>query len=420
MIKLIRPVPRLALMMLLTLITSCSNDDDSTTTTPIAIDIQTEADLTAYFNEIINSREIPGFAVNIAKNNSIDYQQAFGFENIQEEQLFSNQSVINIASVSKTYVAAAVVKAIEQGYFTLDTPINDLLPIDIINLKKPDAVIKVKHLVSHTSGIVDDPNTYIATNYFILPGQNLSTNGAGILTNTLGIQVSNPVSLEDYLSEYFTDNGVLYGDTNFSDTTPGDAWSYSNVATSLMGFIIEVVTGEDFASYVKSNIIEPLQMTETTFNILEVDLQQSAIPYLDKNTPLPFYGNHGYPEGSIHSTNTDMGAYLLDMTMGIKGQSNTLFDSEYYELLFTEQLETGIVPDFFAENHGIYWYKKGDRWSHGGNSLGVSSYIELKEDGSSGFSIITNMDGTFSANSPKWEAVLQLIKEGIQEYIRNH
>lgn len=399
---------------------SCSDDDDNVSTNPSPSNIQTQEDLGSYLEQIIASKEIPGFAINIVKNDNIVYHEAFGFENLQEGKYFRNETRINIASVSKTFVAAATVKAIAEGYFTLETPINDLLPVNIINLKRPDAVIKVKHLVTHTSGIADDPSTYIIANYFVLPGQDMSTNGANILVNGLGLHVTNPVPLEDYLAEYFVENGALYGDNNFLDIDPGDSWSYSNVATALMGFVIESATQVEFASYVETNVMAPLQMSNTTFNILEVDLEQNAVPYLDKNTPLPFYGNHGYPEGSIHTTNTDLSYYLLDMTKGIKGQSNTLFADEYYELLFTEQLNSGVVPNFFAENHGIFWYKKGNSWAHGGNSLGVSSYVEIKENGESSYSIISNMDATFSDNSPKWEEVLQLIKAGVQQFIQNN
>ncbi|WP_109299978.1 serine hydrolase [Aquimarina sp. AU474] len=409
-----------ALFILLAAFTmACSNDDDALSEIPSPSEIQTQEDLTSYLQQVLDAKEVAGFAVTLVKNNSVTYSNAFGLKNIEQDEIFSNQTVINIASLSKTYVAAATAKAIEQGYFTLDTPINQLLPVDIVNLKNPEAIITVKHLVTHTSGIIDDANTYITTNYFVLPNQDMSTPGADILVNQLGLSITNPVPLEEYLAEYFVEDGELYGEANFIDVVPGSTWSYSNVATSLMGFVIESATEIDFATYVQSNIIKPLQMNNTTFNVLEVDFAQTAVPYLDRNTPLPFYGNHGYPEGSIHTTNNDLSNYLLDMVKGIKGQSNTLFPNEYYQLLFTEQLEDNITPDFFADNHGIYWYKKNNNWSHGGNSLGVSSHIQIEADGSYGFSIIANVDATFSDNTPKWEEVLQLVTQGIQEYIQN-
>ena len=408
------------LLTLFILLTSCSSDDDAQVVLPEPKGIKTIAELASYFESIIETEQVPGFAVSIAKDNGLIYQEAFGYENLQTKKAFSNETVINIASVSKTFVAAATAKAIEQGHFTLDTPINDILPVEIINLKNPDVIIRVKHLVTHTSGIVDDPNTYLVANYFVLPNQNMSTNGASILTDGLGLEVSGPIALDDYLSEYFIEDGVLYGSSNFIAVDPGETWSYSNVATALMGLIIEVATENDFADYVDEYVLRPLQMNASTFDVLEVNQQIQAVPYLDKNTPLPFYGNHGYPEGSIYTTNLDLGQYLLDMTMGIKGQSNTLFGQEYYELLFTKQLPAGTVPSSFAENHGVYWYKNGGSWMHGGNSLGVSSHFEVRADGSSGFFILSNMDGTFSDNEPKWEAVKEKLVKAIEEFVNNN
>ncbi|KAA1245436.1 serine hydrolase [Aquimarina sp. RZ0] len=416
----IRIILATVLALLLSVTTSCSNDDDNTVAQSTPNGIQTQDNLTAYLEEIIETQEIPGFALSIVNNDNVDYKTSFGFEDIEEQRDFNNQTVINIASLSKSFVGVATAKAIEQGYFTLDTPINELLPVEIVNLENPDAVIRVRHLVTHTSGIVDDQNTYLQANYFILPNQDMSTTGATILTNGLGLEVMNPVSLEEYLAEYFLEDGGLYGNSNFIDTEPGEVWSYSNVATSLMGYVIESATEEDFASYVKAHILSPLQMNNSTFDVTEVNQQEWAISYIDKNTPLPFYGNHGYPEGSIHTTNDDLANYLLDMTKGIKGQSNTLFGTAFYELLFTPQLDAGIVPNGFAENHGLYWYKKGNLWVHGGNSLGVSSHMEIKADGSSGFFVIANMDGTFTQNEGKWNTVLQLIKDGIEEYLQNN
>ncbi len=408
------------LLTLFILLTSCSSDDGAQVLLPEPTGIKTTAELASYFESIIETEQVPGFAVSIAKNNGLIYQEAFGYENLQTQKAFSNETVINIASVSKTFVAAATAKTIEQGHFTLDTPINDILPVEIINLENTDAIIRVKHLVTHTSGIVDDLNTYLVANYFVLPNQNMTTNGASILTDGLGLEVSEPIALDDYLSEYFIEDGELYGSSNFIAVNPGETWSYSNVATALMGLVIEVATETDFAAYVDEYVLRPLQMSSSTFDVLEVNQQEQAVPYLDKNTPLPFYGNHGYPEGSIHTTNLDLGQYLLDMTMGIKGQSNILFGQEYYELLFTEQLSVGTVPSAFAENHGIYWYNNGGSWMQGGNSLGVSSHLELREDGSSGFFIISNMDGTFSENDPKWEALKTQITLGVKEFISNN
>lgn len=410
----------LAFISLLVLMTSCSSDDNDLAVLPEPSDSMTPAELSTYFETVIQTENVPGFAVTIVKNDAIVFQNGFGFADIQNQKAYTNQTQNGIASLSKTFVAAATAKAIEQGHFTLDTPINDILPVEIINLQRPDANILVKHLVTHTSGIVDDLENYVIGNYSVLPNQDVTGAGADILLNGIGLEISNPVPLGEYLAEYFLEDGTFYGDSNYLDSTPGSNWAYSNVATSLMGFLIESATEQSFDTYVEQNILMPLQMNTSTFNVTKVDFTQMAIPYIDINRPLPFYGNHGYPEGSIHTTNEDLGNYVLDMTRGIKGQSSTLFAPSYYELLFTEQLPSGIVPNAFAENHGLYWYTKNGKWMHGGNSLGVSSYMELANDGNYGFVITSNIDGTFAENEGKWEVVKQKIEEGILAFVDNN
>ncbi|RKR13080.1 CubicO group peptidase (beta-lactamase class C family) [Maribacter vaceletii] len=411
---------KLAFLLCITaFVASCSSDDNNIEP-PRPEGITTTKQLATYLENIVNTTEVPGFSVNVSVENEVVFQESFGYANIANQTPYTNQTINNMASVSKTFVGAATAKAIEQGYFTLETEINDLLPIAISNPKMPNGSIKIKHLVTHTSGIVDVPETYIATNYYILPGEDITTNIGSILVNELGMQQMEQVELDAYLVEIFDEDGDLYNLDNYLEVLPGETWAYSNDATSLMGYIIAYVSGESFDAYVENYILNPLQMQNSTFNLESVDFQNAATQYYDTNEAFPIYGNHGYVEGGFYSTSDDMSHYLLDMMKGARGESSVLFSSEYYELLFTEQLADGVVPNAFAENHGLFWYMKDGNLMHGGNSLGVSTHIQLKQDGSSGFFIISNMDGTFTGNEVKWEEVKSLITEGIEEYISNN
>ncbi|TYA78732.1 serine hydrolase domain-containing protein [Seonamhaeicola marinus] len=407
------------LVLVVTFNFSCSSDDgEPVDQTPNGI--ATVEQLSAYLENLVNTKDVPGFSVNVAVENTVVFNKSFGYANIASKTPYTNQTINNMASVSKAFLGAATAKAIEQGYFTLDTPINDVLPVEIRNPKQPNANIKIKDLVTHTSGIVDVPSTYLASNYFILPGQPINTNAANIMINDLGMQQMEQVDLDDYLIEIFTEDGDLYNLDNYLDAAPGTTWSYSNDASSLMGFIIEYVSDQSFDDYVKEYVLMPLQMTNSTFNLSEVDFSAMATQYLDNNSEFPRYGNHGYVEGGLHSNSDDMSKFLLDMMKGARGEASTLFASEYYDLMFTNQLASGVVPNSFAENHGLYWYMKNGNIIHGGNSLGVSTHLQLKQDGSSGFCIITNMDGTFTNNTPKWEEVKLLISQAVEQFISNN
>lgn len=402
-----------------TIFLSCSSDDDANNSNPNPTGITTAEELSQYLENLVDTNDVPGFSVNVSVGNAIAFHESFGYANIANQTPYTNQTVNNMASMSKSFVGAATAKAIEQGLFTLETNINDVLPVSIINPKQPTGVIKIKHLVTHTSGIVDVPSTYIASNYFILPGEDITTTTGNIMVNDLGIQQMEQVDLDEYLLEIFHEDGSLYSQDNYLDALPGETWSYSNTATSLLGYIIEYTSGESFDTYVASNVLNPLQMHNSTFDMDEVSFSTMATQYLNPNESFPRYGNHGYVEGGLYSNSDDLSHYLLDMLKGARGESSLLFAPEYYDLLFEEQLADGIVPSGFAENHGLFWYMKNGSIMHGGNSLGVSTHIELKADGSSGFYIITNMDGTFTQSGDKWENVKSLISQAIAQFVAN-
>lgn len=402
-----------------TIFSSCSSDDDASNSNPTPTGITTTEELSQYLENVLDTNDVPGFSVNVSMGSEIVFHESFGYANIASQTPYTNQTINNMASLSKTFVGAATAKAIEQGLFTLETNINDLLPISIINPKQPTGAIKIKHLVTHTSGIVDVPSTYIASNYYILPGEDVTTTTGSIMVNDLGIQQMEQVDLDEYLLEIFHEDGLLYNLDNYLDTLPGETWAYSNDATSLLGYIIEYTSGQSFDTYVANYVLSPLQMHNSTFDIEEVDFQTMAMQYLNPSSPFPRYGNHGYVEGGLYTNSDDLSQYLLDMLRGVRGESSVLFATEYYDLLFDEQLTDGIVPTGFAENHGLFWYMKDGSIMHGGNSLGVSTYIELKADGSSGFYIITNMDGTFTQSGDKWETLKSLISQAIAQFVAN-
>jgi len=395
----------------------CSEDSDMLS---VPDGITTAAELSDTLEEIVTETEAPGFAVTLVKNNQVLYQEAFGYADIEGEVAYTNQTIQHLGSISKTFVGAAVVKAVEDGLFTLDTDINDILPVEVVNPKQPDAVIQIKHLATHTSGLLDNTDFYIQENYYILPGEDLSTPGAEVLHSGLGIQQRRARSLEEFLAEYYLEDGDMYTLNNFAPTAPGEAWSYSNTATALAAYLIEAATGASFADYVKEKVLTPLGMNSSSYRLAEVNQAQLAKWYLDEDTPLPLYDNDSYPEGSMYTTNADMGKYLLDMSRGVMGESNVLFSSSGYDLLFDARLSPGIVPAGFAENHGIFWYHKGGTVQHGGNSLGISTHLEINKATGSGYVLITNMDASFSDTEAEYAKVAQLIDQAVSAFLASN
>lgn len=407
--------PLIALMLFISTV-SCDKDDVQPTIDPGSID--TPADLTAVLNDIYSNSDAPGMAVSVIKNDSVLYQQSFGKATIERNKPYTNQTSQPIGSISKTFVAAAIVKAIEQGYFTLETNINDILPVELENPKIPDAIIRVKHLVTHTSGLLDEAGSYFQA-YHILPGEDISTEGAQLLVGGFGIQQRETMPLADFLASYYYPGGDLYSSENFASTAPGSTWNYSNIATSLAAYLVETVTGIDFKEYVTTNILLPLGMTRTAYNMEELNSENMAELYWDKSTPLPDYANDSYPDGSIHTCNEDLAKFLLDMMKGAKGQSATLFSAAGYKMLFEALLPEGIVPEILAENQGVFWFLNGEEIKHDGSDPGTSCNLQFSKDGNSGYFLLTNMDASTDIHDQAYFELAGKVHAAVSAFIQH-
>ena len=393
---------------------SCSDDDDSVVLPPT---ISTTAELTAALTEIYENSDAPGFAISVLKNDAILYQKGFGDANIAANKAYTNQTIQPIGSVSKTFVAAAIVKAIEQGHFTLDTDINDILPVEIVNPLQPDATITVKHLVTHTSGLLDNYEIYLQA-YHIQTGEDLSTEGAQLLQQVIGAQQRERIPLADFLAEYYLTDGDAYTTDNFTSATPGTLWSYSNVATALSAFLIEAATGNSFHEYVRINIFQPLGMNNTGYSFDELNTNNLATLYWDKDTPLPRYGNDFYPEGDVHTSSEDLSKFLLDMMKGAKGTNATLFSEASYAMLFDPLLPNGMLPQGLADNQGIFWFLDGNTIKHDGSDPGTTCMMEFDKTGEAGYFLLTNMDAVTDAHEQSWAELLTQVNEVISKFVQ--
>lgn len=400
--------PILVLLVSLSLI-SCKKDKDLS---PVPKPVYAEENLTADLEKVTNETDLPGFSLAIVKNGNLAFQKSFGYADIVSNQLYTNQTTQPIGSISKTFIGAAIVKAIEDGYFTLDSPINDLLPISLVNPKNANANITVKHLVTHTSGLLDEDDAYEST-YYILPGEDMNEEGAQLMANLIGTQQRPGITLEELMAEYYLEDGDLYSTANFAGSTPGQVYHYSNFASSLAAYIIEQATGKTFEAYLTEHIFEPLGMTNTSYH----HRTNNATLYFNPTTPLPLYTSDSYPDGSLNTSNEDLTKYLLDMMKGATGHSQVLFPHSGYQLLFTPLLPEGVVPIQLGKNQGVFWVLDGPSISHDGGDPGLSTVLQFSEDGKTGFLLLTNMDASTDENEEKYVEAVSPIFEAVNAFL---
>jgi CubicO group peptidase (beta-lactamase class C family) len=364
-----------------------------------------------------------GFAITVVKKDKILYQNAFGQADVAKKTPYTNQTLQPIASVSKTFIGVALMKAVEQGYFTLETPINDILPFAIKNPNSPNKPITIRHLATHTSGLLDVEKTYYKS-HSILRGENTQTIESQRLIKEMGFgQNSSNLPLKDFLKAYYTEGSSLYDTANFYKGEAGAAYSYSNIGASLAAYLIEIKSGKSFANYCDSAIFKPLKMDNTSWFLTEKNRSKMATLHFTREKPLPFYTTSSYPDGSLITSNEDLSKFFIEMIKGYSGESTFLTKASFSEL-FKKQFDIAKMPlttNPKEPNSGIFWaHFKNGRLGHTGGDFGVTTYMVFNPETKTGFIFLANSEVENLEDSIPIQTQMQKIFGAIKEFEANN
>lgn len=353
--------------------------------------------LTAVLDSIQKNGQINGFAVAMVNQNGVLYEKGFGFANIETKEKYTENTIQHIASVSKTLIGIALMKAKEMGKLNLDDPIQDYLSFKVINPNYPNEIITIRHLATHTSGI-KDTDQYMNRAWILTENQDLTNVSTAYPAQRLNPPEFN-IPLEKYLKGYLEVDGAYYEEGNYIKFKPGERYQYSNIGATLCAFVIEKATGEPFDLFTKEHILKPLDMNSTGWSLKDVDITKHSRLYRNDNSVLPFYTAITYPDGMLISSSKDMAKYLAELVKGFSGDG-TILSKESYKELFTEQLE---AQNFESRNAGHPY--NGDYSpaifighsalgyiGHSGGDAGVGTWMYFDKENKTGRYIVINTD----------------------------
>lgn len=356
---------------------------------------QTNTDATTKkLESLYKSSQFPGFAVAIVSEKGIIYQNAFGYSDLENKTPYTTTSVQNIASISKTFIGVAIMKCVDLGYFTLDTDINTIIPFTVNNPNRKTDVIKIKHLVTHTSGILDNEEVYSKSFYF-----NQYSDKKSPLYNSFAqlatIENRDDIALSVFFKNYFSENGTYYQTSNFSKEIVGTEYNYSNIAAGLAAFLVEIKSGMPFDLFCKKYIFEPLKMDNTSFTFTDAIAQNHVKLYNSNNQFYPLYSEITYPDGSLKSTIEDLSKYLIEMILGYNGNASLLSPNSF-KTLFEKQFSEDNLPknnDPKEPNSGVFWrYRKNGLIGHTGSDVGVATFMFFNPETGTGRIFLTNSE----------------------------
>jgi CubicO group peptidase (beta-lactamase class C family) len=263
--------------------------------------------LSAEFDALVEKNHQAGLydgAVLVAQNGQVIFSKGYGFADREKKIPNTPQTKFRIASMTKQFTAMAILLLQEQGRLDVEDDICSYIA-DCPEIFKP---IKIRHLLSQSAGI---PNTTA----YSMPGEQMVSESA-----TLFFQ-------------------------------PGEQFKYQDVTFNIAGLIIETVSGQSYADFLKQNIFEPLGMSNSGVD----DMKQTdlAMGYSSAEGDIALQPVAGlFAEGAVYSTVEDM--YLWDQAL----YTDKLLPQSALKAMFTPQ---AAIPD--GEYYGSFDGSKG--WSYG-------------------------------------------------------
>ncbi|MDX5319884.1 MAG: beta-lactamase family protein, partial [Bacteroidota bacterium] len=228
------------LLLLIFVVSSKSGGDEGMTLHPLQQHLEAKKKWEAHqidsFITKLSAQGLFNGTLLVARGGEIIYHESMGVANRVTEEPITNDMPYQMASVSKPITAAAIMLLVQQGEIGLDDKITKYLP-ELPQYNK----VKVRHLLTHTSGIPD----YIYR-YSSAWKQNAYMSNDGLLSF---------YALKKYRTMF----------------TPGYRYEYCNTNYAFLASIIERVTEEKFADFVNDHIFQPLGMCHSHVFTPEVD-----------------------------------------------------------------------------------------------------------------------------------------------------
>jgi len=232
---------------------------------------------------------LPGVSLRV-KGPGIDFQGAAGVADLITGEPFTPNHVVYAASLGKTFTATVALQLCEAGRLGLDAPITSWLPTEVTKRIPSSGQITLRHLLSHTSGLIDYMNDDEAwRSDFVRDPHRQWTHGDVV--------------------PYLYDRPLLF--------EPGTDYHYSNSNYILVGAIIEQLVGQPLHRLIRKRILAPLGL-QYTFNGHEtVTSEGRAHGYITRRGRIidtyPWYSHYGLADSGMHSTPGELALFLKSL-----------------------------------------------------------------------------------------------------------
>ena len=232
-----------------------------------SLDLADKKRITNHFNKYVDNGSLPNISILIKKDNKEILRHTHGYADIEKGISVNRKTVYRIYSMTKPVTGVAIMQLIENGKLRLNDKVSKYIPAfkdtKVINLDFQDYVLKpkreitIRDLLTHTSGLTyswagEGPVNQIYRKYNIRPYY------FGAVDAELNKFPGNTCQF----SAAAASAPLLHN--------PGEKWSYG-INMDILGCVVEVISGMNFAEYLQKNIFDPLELKSIGFSVNERD-----------------------------------------------------------------------------------------------------------------------------------------------------
>ena len=318
----------------------------------------TIAGLMALFN-------VPGVSIAVVRDHRIHWAKGYGIADVATGALVDTGTMFQAASISKPVAAMAVLRAVQDGLFTLDTDINTILTSWKLDGGQftTDRPVTPRMLTSHTSGLGDG---------FGFPGYDPADTVPTVVQFLQGSKLSNV--------------GVL-----FMERPPMTLMEYSGGGVTLMQQALSDARKRPFADIMRDDVLRPLGMTRSTFEQpLPASFDRNAARAHSREGKAMGAKWHVYPEqaaAGLWTTPSDLARFVIEVQRASSGQSNRVLSRAIVNEMLSPVGVGDYAVGFAVQKMGQGWY-----FAHGGSNWGFRGTLLAHKVKGYGLVIMTNAD----------------------------
>ncbi|MBN8589071.1 MAG: serine hydrolase [Rhodothermia bacterium] len=297
--------------------------------------------LTAFIQHEMADKKIPGLTITLADEKDIVWARGFGRTDTTQRLLATPESVWRVASVTKLFTALAVMQLVEKGKVDLDAPIATYLP-DVRFNNPFDKAITARHLLSHRSGILREPaiGSYFDPSQPSLVATVKSMNGTDV---------------------YFE---------------PGSNIKYSNAAFTLLGYLIEKVSGQPYKQYIRTHILQPTDMPLSAIDLEPRLKPKMAAGYMWRYDGhlfrAPIFDMGIAPAAGLNTSMPDLARFAMMLYRdGSSPSGKQVIKPATLEAMWTPQFTT--APNGFGLGFYVSDFNGYKRVQHSGVQYGIAT-----------------------------------------------